>query len=412
MLLDLSHTSHTTARTGVQRVALGLYRAFGAAAQPLTFDPYAREWRDLKTWERANLENPRRLGIKRRAHWPWSAQWSGRARRAARWIAPAASAQTGGTEAASSWAAARGLIEPEIFSPDAAATLPELFARVSGPKVALFHDAIALRMPELSPPRTVGRFPAYLRELAQFDGIAAISESSRVELLEYWEWAGLRDTPPVAAILLGIEGAEIEARAAFERIQARTTAEAKARPEVALQPVILSVGSIEGRKNHLGLVQACEILWARGLKFELRMIGLPQRQTGSPALALIQQLQAAGRPLRYEGAAGDTARETAYAAAAFTVYPSFAEGFGLPVAESLVRGKPCVCLGSGALGEIAAGGGCLTVPYPSPEALAEACARLLQDPAELAALTAAARRREFPSPADHARRLAEWMGTL
>ncbi len=44
-----------------------------------------------------------------------------------------------------------------------------------------------------------------------------------------------------------------------------------------------------------------------------------------------------------------------------TVFVSLAEGYGLPVAESLWYGKPCLCSGEGSMGEIARGGGCLTV---------------------------------------------------
>jgi glycosyltransferase involved in cell wall biosynthesis len=410
ILVDLSHTSHTAARTGVQRVALGLERELGAAGLAITYDPYACEWRELKDWERAQLGEPPKLSQKRAAQWPWTARWAGRVRRLTR---PTVHARRGLPESVGSippdpwWASARGMIQPEIFSPEAAAALPELFARVSGPKVALFHDAAALRMPELAPPRTVARFPAYLRELAQFDGIAAISEASRAELLGYWEWAGIRDTPPVVAISPGVERGE-----AAQNEEGRAGAPGGRVPPRGDLPTILCVGSIEGRKNHLALLQACELLWSRGLRFELQLIGLVQRQTGMAAAALIQRLQAAGRPIRYEGAAGDAAREAAYAAAAFTVYPSVAEGFGLPVAESLIRGKVCVCAGTGALGEISLGGGCQTVADPTPEALAEACAGLLLDPVKLDRLTTEARGRTFPTAADYARRLVEWMQTL
>lgn len=45
ILLDLSHTSHTRARTGIQRVARSLWRELGPAAAPVTFDPHERTWR-------------------------------------------------------------------------------------------------------------------------------------------------------------------------------------------------------------------------------------------------------------------------------------------------------------------------------------------------------------------------------
>ena len=53
---------------------------------------------------------------------------------------------------------------------------------------------------------TVARFPAYLRELLLFDGVAAVSEDSR---LSRWpttgSWLGVPKTPVVAAVTLGID---------------------------------------------------------------------------------------------------------------------------------------------------------------------------------------------------------------
>jgi glycosyltransferase involved in cell wall biosynthesis len=287
---------------------------------------------------------------------------------------------------------------PEIFSPTVNAVLPALFAAVRGPRIALFNDAIALKLPELSPPGTVARFPAYLRELLAFDGVAAISEDSRASLVDYWRWLGVAQPPPVAAIPLGIDlqGA------------GGPTSEPGSGESAAL-PVVLSVGTLEGRKNHVALLEACERLWSQGRRFQLHLIGLTQAQTGRAASELLASLQAAGRPLRYDGPADESALEDAYAACAFTVYPSLAEGFGLPVAESLARGKPCVCLGSGALGEIADGGGCVALAGVTPAELAGAIGRLLDSPAELAELASAARRRRFRTWAGYATALTAWM---
>ena len=50
-LLDLSHTSHTSARTGIQRVARSLWRELGDSARPITYDPHQRTWRALDAWD-------------------------------------------------------------------------------------------------------------------------------------------------------------------------------------------------------------------------------------------------------------------------------------------------------------------------------------------------------------------------
>ena len=85
----------------------------------------------------------------------------------------------------------------------------------------------------------------------------------------------------------------------------------------------------------------------------------------------------------------------AYCDCRFTVYPSLMEGFGLPIAESLWHGKPCVCGGNGALGEIAQGGGCLIVDQTSEEALAGGMKKLLTDQATYERLRGEARARTF-----------------
>jgi glycosyltransferase involved in cell wall biosynthesis len=126
----------------------------------------------------------------------------------------------------------------------------------------------------------------------------------------------------------------------------------------------------------------------------------------------VRALQAAGRPLRYDGPVDDATLASAYAACAFTVYPSLLEGFGLPVLESLAHGKPCVCSAHGALGEAARGGGCLALAAVDAPSLAAAIGRLLAAPEELAALATVAHRRPIRPWGDYARELVAWIATL
>ena len=333
LLLDVTHTSHTLSRTGIQRVVRALVQHLGSGATPVTRDPFLGGWRPLENWEKARLSDSHG-----RAHgksqWPMWVKWRGGVRRA---LGRSAAHMVRGEFDA--------LLEPEIFAPGVARDLPSLFSHVRGPRVALFLDAIPLRFPELTPTPTVARFPAYLRELLMFDGVAAISADSRDSLLGYWEWLGVTNPPPVIALPLGVDAAASAAAAARSRSHSR--------------PVVLAVGTIEGRKNHGALLEACEQLWSGGREFTLRLIGHGNTATGSAAIARLLELQAAGRPIVYDGPSSDEAIAAAYAECAFTVYPSVCEGFGLPVIESLVRGKPCICSARGALGEISRHGGCV-----------------------------------------------------
>ena len=402
ILLDLSHTSHTRARTGIQRVARSLWRELGPAAAPVTFDPHQRTWRPLDPWELKNLATDS-FSLKRGASWPVTAQLRGHTRRLLGH--QALNAQP------SPLAPNSGLLFPELFTPAVAAALPALFAATTGPRVAVFHDAIALKFPELTPAKTVARFPSYLRELLAFDGIAANSEDSSATLLSYWDWLGIPPSsrPAVTVIPLGIDPV---CHLMDDKPLGLAAEKSKSRIRESEIPTILSVGSLEGRKNHLALLDACESLWSTGENFELHLVGLAQAQTGRAALARVHSLQASGRPLRHSGPVTDAALAAAYTACAFTVYPSLIEGFGLPVLESLAYRKPCICSAHGALGEATRGGGCIALDRVDAPSIAHAISRLLSTPSALAALADAARARRFRTWSDYARDLATWLKTL
>ena len=399
LLLDLTHTSHTRARTGIQRVARALQQNLSSTALPITRDPFVGAWRQLEPWERTNLAISQG-GEKRKAQWPASAKWRGRLRRV---FGRARHHALQGEYA--------GLIEPELFGPLVARDLPKLFAHVRGPRIALFLDAIPLRFPELTPPGTVARFPGYLQELIMFDGIAAISEESRDSLLGYWQWLGVAQHPPVHALPLGVDLERSPTSTPSPSIGAKGPESASAACSTDM-PIVLCVGTLEGRKNHLQLLDACEQLWARQAKFQLHVIGHVNAETGGAALARLRALQAAGRPLRYDGPGTDEAIVQAYADSAFTVYPSIAEGFGLPVIESLARGKPCICSARGALGEISLHGGCVALDQLDAGHIALAIASLLESPEKLSALSDVAQGRAFKSWADYSGELIAWMQSL
>ena len=383
LLVELTHTSHSAARTVIQRLARSLFVELTALTPtcPVGFDPWQNAWRPLEGGELATARGAGATGAKRSARWTTGQKLRGWRRR---WLGRAPALPT-----------ATGLIVPEIFSPVVAGRLPELFERVAGPKVAFFFDAIPLTHPEFTPARTVARFPAFMVELLRFDGVAAISQTTADHLTGYWHWLGEIDPPPVHVVPLGC-------------VPPPATHAAPVGP----LPRVLCVSTIEGRKNHLALLDAAEALWSAGLRFELRLVGLPRPETAASALQRIEQLQADGRPLHFDGVLDETALEAAWAGCAFSVYPSEIEGYGLPIVESLARGKPCICAATGAPGELVAGGGCLGVAPANSANLADALRRLLTDSALQVRLTTEARNRPLVTWRDSASDLLAWMGTL
>jgi glycosyltransferase involved in cell wall biosynthesis len=74
-----------------------------------------------------------------------------------------------------------------------------------------------------------------------------------------------------------------------------------------------------------------------------------------------------------------------YARAAVAVVPSVYEGFGLPAGEAMACGVPVIATTGGALPEVVGDAGIL-VPPRSPQALADAIGRLMDNPERAAAL--------------------------
>jgi glycosyltransferase involved in cell wall biosynthesis len=384
ILVDATHTSHSTARTGIQQLTRRLIVPAVAEVEfePITHDAFWRTWRALDSEETETARSGAASGRSRRAQWSLRQKWRGR-------MAHLLGDEPQFPEDA------RAFVAPEIFSREVAGTYRKLFKRIDGPRVAILHDTIPLTHPELSPPKTVARFPAYLEELRQFDGVAAVSKHSRDSLAGFWKWAGGK-APPVVAIESGVE----------------PPADPCGPPPSDGVPQVLSIGTIEGRKNHAALLEAAEMLWAAGVRFELHIVGFPRPETAAAAIARIGELTAAGRPLFFHGSIDDAALEARWHECKFSVYPSLIEGYGLPVIESVARGRPCICSAVGATGEAASGGGCLALESVDPESIARAIRQLLENDADYRSLRAAATTRPVRTWEDYRHDLTDWIDSL
>lgn len=271
----------------------------------------------------------------------------------------------------------------ELFSAEERPGLGEFLQRRSCRAGAVFYDAIPLKLPQITWPQSVARHPGYMKLLAQFDRVWAISQASKDELVDYWRWLGLAATPPVDVLPLGAD------LGATPRVTTPSRSEGV--------PMLLCVGIVEPRKNQTLLLDVCEELWGEGLNFELRVLGRVNVHFGAPIAARLKALAKKYPQLRHIQAAGDAELAASYAAARATVCPTIAEGCGLPLLESLWAGVPCVGSDLPALRENADGGGCLSVPVGDRAAWKAALRRVLTDGALMARLVEEARTRPLPT---------------
>ncbi|MBK8858372.1 MAG: glycosyltransferase [Opitutaceae bacterium] len=251
---------------------------------------------------------------------------------------------------------------------------------------AIFHDAIPLQLPQITWPRSVARHPGYMKLLAGFDRVWAVSDTSRQDLLGYWRWLGLAQTPPLATLALGAD---------FDGQPRRPV-----RP--GAEPVLLCVGILEPRKNQEFLLDVCEALWGEGVEFTLHLVGRVNPHFGRPLRDRVRRLQRTQRGLRHHAKADDAMLGRLYAQARASVFPTRAEGCGLPLLESLWQGVPCVCSDLPVLRENAGGGGCVPVGLNDPGAWRETLRRILTDQVWAAELATAAATRTLPTWAETA----------
>jgi len=101
----------------------------------------------------------------------------------------------------------------------------------------------------------------------------------------------------------------------------------------------------------------------------------------------VESLAASREGVRWIGVVEDADLPALYRAAAFLVYPSLAEGFGLPVAEAMACGTPVIASNIPAIAEVA-GEAALLVDPRDTDAIARAMRELHSD-SELRALLSA-----------------------
>ena len=101
------------------------------------------------------------------------------------------------------------------------------------------------------------------------------------------------------------------------------------------KPYILFVGTIEPRKNIIGLLNAYALLpTALRQKYALVLAG-GKGWLDEPTLQLIASLQAQGESIVQTGYIDNATKAALYHQATLFVLPSFYEGFGIPILEAL-----------------------------------------------------------------------------
>ncbi|AEX50538.1 WbkA family mannosyltransferase [Rahnella aquatilis CIP 78.65 = ATCC 33071] len=208
----------------------------------------------------------------------------------------------------------------------------------------LFYDAIPCILPFTYGPGFPEIYKEWLIETINACDLAfAISENTKRDLKHFSTEHGL-ELPPVTVVRLGDEVPTTEGDPSADIVQKIS------------EPYLLTVGSIEYRKNHIMLLNAWRYMIEEQnyIPPKLYIVGKQGWLDNDIEYQIANDLRLKGRIEVLKGLQ-DIDLRVLYENSMFTLYPSFYEGWGLPIAESLCFGKPCIASRSSSMVEIAPG---------------------------------------------------------
>jgi glycosyltransferase involved in cell wall biosynthesis len=242
------------------------------------------------------------------------------------------------------------------------------------PLIVTLHDVIPLTFYEGSDHPLPLRMRMYyrwnLRGVEKAARVITVSEAARREILDTLPL----DPARVKAVHNGIDFAPVAATY---------------RPEwlVADAPYILFGGSYEPRKNLERLLEAFDAALREGISEHLVMVV----DAGSGHADAVQELArglACRERLHFVSGLDDEQLRALYGGAEVFVFPSLAEGFGLPPLQAMACGVPVIASGIPALREVLGDAALYIDPYDVDE-MTGAIVRLARDEAERNRLAAA-----------------------
>lgn len=204
------------------------------------------------------------------------------------------------------------------------------------------HDILPMLVPQFSGnSASLAAFVAQIFPLAET--VLTPSESTKRDLAE-WMQKHTIHVPDIQAFRLGEDFTLPKVTASDKEMTKRYA--------VKKDSYLISVGTIEPRKNHTLLYYTYKLAASRGIPLpKLLIIGRIGHDT-SEIVKFIREDPTMTGWLEIYNNVSDQDLNWLYQNSMFTVMPSFYEGWGMPVIESIARGKSAICSNSSSLLEM------------------------------------------------------------
>ena len=157
------------------------------------------------------------------------------------------------------------------------------------------------------------------------------------------------------------------ASAVFRPVERQVAAAAVQRKFHIKDPFVLMVGDLQPRKNHLGLLRAFEAVLRARPQLPHHLVFVGKETWSSKELHRLVARSGIASRVHFTGFVEDADLVHFYGACDLFAFPSFYEGFGLPILEAMACGRAVICSGLTAMPEVADGAAILFDPRSTGE---------------------------------------------
>ena len=260
-----------------------------------------------------------------------------------------------------------------------------LIAKGLGAKVSvLIYDLIPLTNPELAADELSAIFSTWIHDTTEYvDQYLAISDHAAREMSQFLSEVGHSQNVRAVPLVQQFVVADAPARrpASIRSRLGEISDIGRSVLRHSDRPYVLSVGTMESRKNFLGLAQAWDFLLRENIAEMPRLIIAGRKGWHNEAFFdWIEQSSSLGGWVSIIEQPTDRELAYLYKNCEFSAMVSFAEGWGLPIGESLSYGKTAVVANNSSMPEV----GEDMVEYCDaryPGSIANACRKLITEPA-------------------------------
>jgi glycosyltransferase involved in cell wall biosynthesis len=240
---------------------------------------------------------------------------------------------------------------------------------LSGTRTLLtVHDLSFVRVPDSASPKLKSYLDVVVpRSVINADHVLADSYATKKDLVELY---GVPDEK-VTVLLSGVDSRFYQVKDSSAIMTTRSLYNLD-----ESSPYILSVGTVQPRKNYGLLIKALAQLRSKGYDLSLVIAG-GKGWLEDPIYQTLHDEQMENY-VHFIGFADEEHLPALYSGACCLAFPSLYEGFGLPVLEAMACGTPVITSNVSSLPEVAGDAALLVNPYNLDE-LVHALQRLIDD---------------------------------